>query len=222
MLLPALALVAPPAQAQPTGAQVARDGDAIVFQGRIDGGSAARFLELLREPGVARVVITSQGGLVEAALDMAQAIAARQLDVEVPRACLSSCANYVFAAGRAKRLGHARAVGWHGNMAHVLHLQQSGQASWSEPQLQDARRLAVREQAFFERQGVDGFVCWFGKLAPHHVDEFYALTPQDMAGFGIGGVSVAPGSAPPGAPPLIAVDWEQLETWRPFVTVEAP
>ena len=201
-----LALVAP-VHAQPTpSAEVAREGQAIVFKGRIDGASASRFLELLREPGVARLVITSHGGLVDAALDMAEAIAERGLDVEVPQACLSSCANYVFPAGRRKRLGHARAVGWHGNMAHVIHLQETGQGRWTEPQMQEARRLAAREQAFFQRIGVDGFVCWFGKIAPHDVDEFYALTTKDMARFGIRDVTVGNGAAPAGAPELIALD----------------
>lgn len=183
-----------------------RAGDAIVFRGRIDGPSATRFIELLREPGVGRLVITSHGGLVEGALDMAEAVAGHGLDVDVPQACLSSCANYVFPAGRRKRLGHARAVGWHGNMAHVLHLQDTGQARWSEPEIEDARRLARREQAFFQRIGVDGFVCWFGKIAPHDVDEFYSLSAQDMARFGIADVTVGDGTAPAGAPALIAVD----------------
>jgi hypothetical protein len=201
---------------------VERIGDGIVFRGRIEAVSAAKFLELLREPGITRVVITSRGGRVDAALDMAEAIAEQGLDVEVPRACLSSCANYVFPAGRRKRLGHARAVGWHGNMTHVLHLAQTGQASWTEPQMQDARRLARREQAFFRRVGVDGFVCWFGKIPPHNVDEFYALVPQDMARFGIADVTVGDGAAAAGAPELITVDWERIGGHRPAVALDTP
>lgn len=210
------------AHAQPApSTTVERVGDGIVFRGRIEATSTSKFLELLREPGITRLVITSRGGLVEAALDMAEAIVERGLDVEVPQACLSSCANYVFPAGRRKALGHARAVGWHGNMTHVLRLQQTGQASWGEPQMEDARRLARREQAFFRRIGVDGFVCWFGKIAPYNVDEFYALTPRDMAGFGIAEVRVGEGTTPAGAPELIAVDWERLEIDRPTVAVDA-
>jgi hypothetical protein len=201
-----LLALAVPAHAQAPSTTVERAGEAIVFKGRIEGASAAKFRELLREPGVSRLVITSGGGLVDAALDMAEAVFDHGLDVEVPQSCLSSCANYVFPAGRKKRLGHARAVGWHGNMAHVLHLQQSGQARWSEPEMEDAKRLARREQAFFQRIGVDGFVCWFGKIAPHDVEEFYALSPQDMARFGIADVTVGDAAAPPGAPGLIAVD----------------
>ena len=210
------------AQAQSPPATVERVGDAVIFRGRIEAASAARFQELLREPALTRVVITSQGGLVAPALDMAQALFERGLDVEVPQACLSSCANYVFPAGRRKRLGHARAVGWHGNMTHVLHLHQSGRESWSEPEMQEARLLARREQAFFRRIGVDGFVCWFGKIAPHDVEEFYALTPQDMARFGIAGVVVDPGPSGPSAPELLSVDAGKIESLRPAVAVDTP
>ena len=83
------------AHAQPApSTTVRRDGEAIVFNGRIEGAAAAKFRELLREPGASRLVITSRGGLVDAALDMAEAVVDHGLDVEVPQACLSSCANY--------------------------------------------------------------------------------------------------------------------------------
>ena len=175
---------------EPERLSVRRIGDAVVFEGRIDAAAAATFLALLQAPGVRRVVITSGGGLVDAALDMAEAIHARGLDLEVPRACLSSCANYIFPAARHKRLGHPDAVGWHGNMTHVLFLHRIGRGGWSEAQMQSARLLAWRESAFFRSIGVDGFVCWIGKLPPYDVYDFYALSPRDMARFGIHGVTV--------------------------------
>jgi hypothetical protein len=207
--------------AQPVSTtQVERQGDAIVFRGRIDDAAATTFLQLLQDPGVRRLVITSPGGLVVPALDMAEALYARGLDVEVPEACLSSCANYVFLAGRQKLLGGPAAVGWHGNMTHVLHLQQIGEGRWSGPEIAAARLLAQRESSFFQRIGVDGFVCWFAKLPPYSVEDFYALTPPDMAFFGIRDVSVPSPSVPPYAPPgvqMVSVDRAGLEAMRPAV-----
>ena len=87
----ALAGVPPAARAQ--AATVRQSGDAIVFEGRIDAASVDAFLRLARDPQVRRLVITSPGGLVAPALDMGEAIHARGLDVDVPTACLSSCAN---------------------------------------------------------------------------------------------------------------------------------
>jgi hypothetical protein len=220
----ALLLVAGLGQAQPLpGTTVERQGDAIVFRGRIDDASATTFLQLLQEPGVRRLVITSPGGLVIPALDMAEALAARGLDVEVPEACFSSCANYVFLAGRRKLLGGPAVVGWHGNMTHVLHLQQIGEGRWTRPEVAAAHVLAQREAAFFQRIGVDGFVCWFAKLPPYNVEDFYALTPQDMAVFGIREVSVRAGGVPPYAPPgvqMVSVDRAGLEAVRPAVPLE--
>jgi hypothetical protein len=220
-ILPAL-LLAVGCAAQPApGASIQRAADALVFDGRIDSAAAARFLQLLEDPGVTRLVITSPGGLVAPALDMAEAIHARGLAVEVPSTCLSSCANYVFPAGRRKQLGRPDAVGWHGNMVHVLHLQQSGQANWAPEALAQARALARREADFYRRIGVDGFVAWFGKLAPYGVEDFYYLSAADMARFGIRDVTTGAAAAAgdPARRP-VAVDWPGLEALRPAVRLD--
>ena len=198
-------------------------GGTITFEGRIDRGTSAQFLQLLQGASVTRLVITSPGGLVDAALDMADAIHQRGLDVEVPQECLSSCANYVFPAARRKTLGWPGAVAWHGNMTHVLYLEQTGQAAWTAEQMADARRLARREAAFFERIGVDGFICWFGKIAPYDADAFYYLAPQDMAKFGVRDVTVQDGASH-GADPqglrMIVVDRDLVDALRPTVRTD--
>lgn len=217
LLLRAQALELPP-----PSTTVERAGDAIVFRGRIDESAAALFLQRVTEPGVRRLVITSQGGLVLPALDMAEAVVARGLDVEVPEACFSSCANYIFPAGRRKLLGSPAAVGWHGNMLHVLYLHHTGQGSWTQTEIAAARTLARREAEFFRRIGVDGFVCWFAKLPPYGVEDFYALAPEDMALFGIRDVTVhagEPSLMPPGVV-LVRVDRSALEAARPVVPLD--
>lgn len=208
------------ARAQPTIVRL--EGDAIVFSGRIDSRAVADFLALARDPQVARLVITSAGGLVSPALDMAEAVHQRGLAVEVPETCLSSCANYVFPAGRRKVLGWPGAVGWHGNITHVLHLHRSGRGRWSEQEIASARVLAQREAQFFRRIGVDGFVCWFGKIAPYHVQGSYWLSPRDMARFGIRDVTVreiAPRSQHRDRRPVV-VDWMLLQATRPAAAVQ--
>jgi hypothetical protein len=202
---------------------VTATGDTITFEGRIDHRSAGEFLRLVQDPAITRLVINSRGGLVAPALDMADAIHRRQLDVDVPEHCLSSCANYVFPAGRRKTLGWPGAVAWHGNMTHVLYLQQSGQASWSEALMAEARQLARRETEFFRGAGVDGFLCWFGKIAPHGVDAFYYVAVQDLERFGVHDVTVREGGpvrAEAEGLRKIAVDWAQLEALRPSVRTD--
>ena len=207
------------AQSQPA-ATVEAIGDAVVFTGQINQQSAAAFIRLLQDPGIHRLVITSRGGMVTAALDMALAIHQRQLDIEVPTACHSSCANYIFPAGRHKIVGRPQAVAWHGNMTHVLYLVQSGQESWNEEMTAAAYQLAAREAEFFSRVGVDGFVCWFAKTAPYDVDDFYALSTDDMQRFGIKNVTVRETSpSQPGAGEVrqVQVDWANLGAIRPSV-----
>jgi len=205
-------------------AQVSTVGDAVVFRGRIDRASVGEFLRIVQErPDISRLVITSGGGQVTAALDMGEAVHARRLDVEVPVACLSSCANYVFPAARRKRLGHPLAVGWHGNMTHVLYTQLTGESSWSDDVMQGARSLVRREYAFYPRIGVDGFVAWFAKIAPYNVPNYYTLSAADMARFGISDVEVLLGPAPPpdgDTPVMIAPDFRRLERERPAMPLE--
>jgi hypothetical protein len=224
----ALALLAalaghPHAQTPTAVTTVQQVDDAVIFSGRISPRSAAEFLQLLQDPSITRLVITSQGGIVSAALDMGLAIHERQLDVEVPTACLSSCANYIFPAARRKTLGKPGAVAWHGNMAHVLYLQRTGRASWNEQQMEDARQLAKREAEFFSRIGVDGFLCWFAKLDPYKVDHYYYVSIADMERFGIPSVTMRDASPPlPDDEHLrfVRVDWDGLEQARPAVRLD--
>jgi hypothetical protein len=207
-------------QAEAPAPTVERAGDAVVYRGRIDAEGAARFVQLVREPGVRRVVVGSPGGLVGPALDMAEAMHARGLDLEVPVLCRSSCANYLVPAARRKTFGWPGAVAWHGNMTHVLYLAQTGQAQWSEAQLVQARELARREAAFYRRVGVDGYVAWFAKVAPYEVPDFYFLRADDLARFGVRDVTVHEAPTPAGADEdlqAVQVDWDQLPASRPAV-----
>lgn len=208
----------------PPATTVKKVDDALVFSGRISPQSVAQFLQLLQDPAITRLVITSNGGIVSAALDMALAIHERQLDVEVPTECWSSCANYVFPAARRKAVGRPGAVAWHGNMAHVLYLHQTGQASWNAQEMEVARDLARREAQFFSRIGVDGFLCWFAKIGPYNVDGFYFLSADDLAQFGVRQVTVRNDATPPApqgeAPRHVRVNWDALERDRPVVPLD--
>jgi hypothetical protein len=208
---------------EPPAAGVQVVGDAVVFNGQINARSAAEFLRLLRDdPKITRLVIGSRGGSVTAALDMALALHERLLDVEVPVACMSSCANYVFPAGRRKILGWPGAVAWHGNITHVLYRHQTGQGTWSNAQIEGARRLAQREAQFFRGIGVDGFVCWFGKIAPYDTEDFYWLSVPDMERFGIRDVTVRDASRVSAKSDLrqVVVDWATLDATRPAVSLD--
>lgn len=218
----ALALAGVAAGAQPA-ADVRQVGNAIRFDGRIDQPAVDEFLRLLRDPAIRRLQIRSPGGLVAPALQMADAVHERGMDLEVEGACFSSCANYIFPAARNKRLSGPFAIGWHGNMTHVLYRHQMGLEHWTAGQLAEARRLARLEAAFYRRVGMDGYAAWFGKLPPYSVDAFYTLGLADMARFGIAGVSIRdPRGAAAQDVRMVAVDWTQLDANRPAVSLQDP
>lgn len=66
-----------------------------------------------RYPTIRVLVIDSEGGEVEAALQLARIIRERGWDVAVKNKCLSACANYVFPAGKRKRVLPNSWVGIH-------------------------------------------------------------------------------------------------------------
>lgn len=217
----ALALAGGLASGQP--ADVRQVGNAIRFDGRIDQPAVDEFLRLLRDPAIRLLQIRSPGGLVAPALQMAQAVHERGMDLEVQGACFSSCANYIFPAARHKLLSGPAAIGWHGNMTHVLYRHQMGLEHWTSEEVAEARRLARLEQAFYRRVGMDGYAAWFAKLPPYSVDAFYTLSPADMARFGIDAVSIRdPQGAFAPDVRLVTVDWTQLAARRPVVSLLDP
>jgi hypothetical protein len=167
-------------------------GRTVVFQGLISEGAVDEFVRVIELHDVNRLLIASGGGHVAPAIRMARAIYDREMDVEVVGLCFSSCANYIFPAGRNKLITGLGVVGWHGNMQHLLYLHQIGEVPIEGAWLDEVTKLASLETDFFKTIGVDSFVCWFGKLPPYNVPNTYFLAPVDMAKFGIGNVAVRP------------------------------
>lgn len=180
-------------QQVPTGVQLKEPdlvsfGDRLVFAGHITRSSANLFRDKMRAGQYKTLVIASPGGDVEAALDIAETVLNAKMDVEVQYLCASSCANYIFPAGARKLISPGAVVGWHGNVTHLAYLDRIDPGRSSEEVREHVRHLSAREAAFFRRIGVDGYVCWFGKLAPYNVRGTYALSVDDMRAFGIANV----------------------------------
>lgn len=121
---------------------------------------------------------------------MAKVIHRRGMDVEVFGLCFSSCANYIFPAGKNKSITSLGIVGWHGNIQHLLYMHSTGEVPIQGDWLNEVTTLAAQETEFYKTIGVDSFVTWFGKLAPYSVPHTYFLAPSDMALFGLGNVAV--------------------------------
>ena len=85
----------------------------IGIKGIILPGVEQRFRDLL-SPSINRVLIKSNGGATATSLQIAEWIEEYGLDVEVDGDCISSCANYIFVAGRNRVLPKLAILGFHG------------------------------------------------------------------------------------------------------------
>jgi hypothetical protein len=164
-------------------------GQTLRIEGRITPKTAERFQEALAAQTIARVQLNSGGGDVEPSIEIGSAIFMNALDVEVVGDCLSSCANYLFPAGNHKIISGPGVVGWHGNIQHLVYLHESGERVMVYPTYQSMLATAQKEADFFAMIGVDPFICWFGKIAPFDVRNFYFLSVADMERFGIKNVT---------------------------------
>jgi len=182
-------------------------GDATaVYRGAISAENNAGFFARVAGQPVRLLLIDSAGGDVAAAIDLADWVHARQLDIAVTGVCLSSCANYVFPAARQKEIRPGAVVAWHGNYHHladtglwrddvVLRMQRDGEDRETATRYVQSQvvRLVALERDFFARIGVDEQVCWIGKQPPYNVADYYFLSAADMARFGISRVQVPAG-----------------------------
>jgi hypothetical protein len=83
------------------------------FDGSLTSASVKPMLDYLRHGG-RRLVVTSQGGEVSAAIVIAREIHKSRAEVIVRKFCLSSCANYLFLAAHTKSLEVGSVLGFHG------------------------------------------------------------------------------------------------------------
>lgn len=104
------------ARAEP--AQVRVQGDTVTYTGNFSKASTAAFdaaVAGITRGQVTRMVISSGGGDTVEGRHVGRWVRDMGLVVEVDVICFSSCADYIFPAGRARVIRADAFVGWHGN-----------------------------------------------------------------------------------------------------------
>jgi hypothetical protein len=104
------------ARAEP--AQVHVQGDTVYYTGNFSKASTVAFdsaVAGINRGQVTRLVISSGGGDTVAGRHVGRWVRDMGLVVEVDVICFSSCADYIFPAGRARVIRADAFVGWHGN-----------------------------------------------------------------------------------------------------------
>lgn len=180
------------------------DSGSVAYTGPISSENNRLFFARLDDSPVRRLRIRSSGGEVEAGIELGLWVFEQGLDVVVSGYCLSSCANYVFTAGRRKTIEAGAVVAWHGNYHHLqatglwrddvaARMQRTGEDAVAATAGVRAQMLhLVRlEEAFFNRIGVDQRLCWVGKMPPYNAPNYYFLSLADMARFGVHSVQAA-------------------------------
>ena len=190
----------------PVIADISLKAGTAYYSGPISAELNNRFFQAVQGKVVKRLIITSSGGEVEAGIALGSWVADHNLNIEIPEYCLSSCANYVFPAGQHKSIGEGAIVAWHGN---YIHLKQTGlwqddiagrrvrtgeDAATARAHVREGvERLVSLERDFFARIGVNEYLCWIGKMPPYNAPDYYFLSTQDMARFGVTHVQTTPG-----------------------------
>ena len=183
--------------AQPVAAETWRDGTTIHYDGPLTPEDVAAIHDLLA-PGVTRLRITSTGGEIGLGMDLAEIVLDHGLDVEIGDHCLSSCANYVFPAGRQKILGPHSLLGWHGGATQEMEIDDPEAAAALRDYI---ARMIPRETAFFHRIGVAQELTTYGQrpeFADHAGCIGWTYSRATMQALGITGIEAPAGWAPPG------------------------
>ncbi|WP_428491066.1 hypothetical protein [Rhodopila sp.] len=162
-VLQILALLLPIGRAVFAGGSVAvpgtmlREGGRVIeFEGAIGTTSAVEFGRVLDASRPVVVRLSSEGGLVAQARQIAAMIRARGLDTEVERRCVSAC-TIVFFAGRNRLLQGSGTLGFH---------------SYASAALTPQALVSIEE---FDRQ-----TYLAGGVAPNFVDSIFAVPPAKL------------------------------------------
>lgn len=190
---------------------IIRKGNVVVFQGKLTKESvAATLAELERDP-TEELMIHSWGGDSVAAMRLGRAVRARSLSVVVQVQCFSACANYVFPAGKSKRITDGALVAWHGGALQknfremvdkyrlikgiVPSERTSEQVAWLEANADNSELVISVQQEqvqFFDEIGVDERITRLGQ-EPVDLGPSWTVTSDTMKAFGIHDVALPSG-----------------------------
>ncbi len=195
-----------PSAEEPT---ITIEGTTVIYLGKISEQNVELFLETVRGKKLTTLLIASSGGEINAGMMMGSWVFDNHIDVVVEKMCMSSCANYVFTAGRHKTINPGSIVAWHGSILQeflmsdedirVLVIQTFDKLPESEKEKMDLQEMirksieqmkeyrveSTRRQAmFFKKIGVDESVCLIGN-EEYGAEDFFILSVKDMERFGI-------------------------------------
>ena len=157
-----------------------------------------------KEDQITAIRINSPGGFTDDGIKIGEWIFDHRLDVIVDELCFSSCANYIFTAGKNKIIEKDAIVGWHGSEQQDLFISAGLGISLEELYGRDYDEMMksdkydeADESTFLEKIGVHLYLMVYGML-PDQFDYYYneqhefggwTFSIADMAKFGVHNVT---------------------------------
>lgn len=141
---------------------VYKKDDVIYYKGGVSAEANQKVRNLI-DSKTHRLFINSEGGDILLGMELGDLVYHNQLDVEVGDFCFSSCANYVFVAGKTKWIHEKSQIGWHGGAYQVMDFT-------NDPSMQSAYEAYIKpaqqkETAFFQKIGVKQVSTTYGQHA---------------------------------------------------------
>jgi hypothetical protein len=194
--------------------EITIQGETVRYSGELTIEGLSRLKELTSNKKITSLTIKSGGGEISTGIDFGNWVFDNHLDVIVDQGCFSSCANYVFPAGKKKTILPGAVVAWHGDASQKSFQTEAGarkeiersyrrkkrqvSAEQEEKDLQSfmAYLAAVKEKqaTFYQKIGVNEYVTRIGQ-EKYGARGFYFLSVEDMSKFGITNVT-APADYP--------------------------
>jgi hypothetical protein len=170
----------------------------VEFNQKVTAQAVNAFIEKYAECTPAWITVASSGGDAEAAMLLGDWIFKNQINIRVRSLCVSSCANYIFPAGRLKEIEPRGLVIWHGsalqrNFREFISKYESMQAAdGSNPYLAENSlnynsllRIIKKQNEFFAKIGVDESILRLGQEPFDYDTSGWSATPQVMKKYGI-------------------------------------
>jgi len=190
--------------------QVFVEGKSLFYIGRTtrDGFKQAQAEFQKAKNKIEWLCIDSRGGEVDASMDMGLWVFNNGINVKIENKCLGTCANYIFPAGKSKKIEKNAIVAWYLlTVQNDLFTYFKLSYKFSEQYLSlpegEARekilldvehhfiQLIQKQELFYEEIGVDQNITVVGQKEGLDDKRFWSISIEDMAKFGITDV-VAP------------------------------
>lgn len=158
----------------------------LIYDGPLSEEANTRAAELLKQSGqVDTLKINSRGGEIGLGMDLGNLVYDHQLNVEVGQHCFSSCANYVFPAGKVKYLNLRSQLGWHGGSLQKMQIES---AEMEQIYNEYIGPIRAKETAFFQKIKVHQTSTIAGQAPQYDQYQHYVgwrYTREKMRSFGI-------------------------------------